>query len=416
VSDDGDSAAPRGLLSDDPLDEAFGLRALARAVYGGADLGECATTTQRAAGGGADAWYAEWRATADRVAAIGAEAEDAGNQVSAREAYLRATGYYQCSYFPLFGEPVDERLAETARIEREAFGSAARLLDHPLESVSVPFEGGALDAWFARPDDSGQPRRTLVQTNGYDGNVHEMYFSNAVAALRRGWNWTGFDGPGQGRCLIEQGMRMRPDWEVVLAAVLEWARGTAEVDSDRIALCGWSFGGFLAPRAAAAHSDDLAALVADPGQWDQREAIVARLPIPDEQKRTFPDGADPAAFTAMEEWLRGPDADPALRWRLIDRGLWVHGLDTVFDYFVEMCRYELSSVAEGIRCPTLLTAAEGDPIAAGAQRLLDAIAADDKDLVPFTLAEGAGGHCEVLARNLYHQRTFDWLDQRVPAA
>jgi hypothetical protein len=27
------------------------------------------------------------------------------------------------------------------------------------------------------------------------------------------------------------------------------------------------------------------------------------------------------------------------------------------------------------------------------------------------MAEGAGGHCEALARTLFHQRMFDWLDE-----
>jgi hypothetical protein len=32
-------------------------------------------------------------------------------------------------------------------------------------------------------------------------------------------------------------------------------------------------------------------------------------------------------------------------------------------------------------------------------------------IIGFTLAEGSGGHCEALARTLYHQRVFDWLDE-----
>ena len=34
-----------------------------------------------------------------------------------------------------------------------------------------------------------------------------------------------------------------------------------------------------------------------------------------------------------------------------------------------------------------------------------------KVLVPFTEAEGAGMHTEALARTLYDQRMFDWLDE-----
>jgi hypothetical protein len=33
-----------------------------------------------------------------------------------------------------------------------------------------------------------------------------------------------------------------------------------------------------------------------------------------------------------------------------------------------------------------------------------------KTRIHFTNAEGSGGYCESLARGLYHQRVFDWLD------
>jgi hypothetical protein len=45
--------------------------------------------------------------------------------------------------------------------------------------------------------------------------------------------------------------------------------------------------------------------------------------------------------------------------------------------------------AEAIPCPTLLTAAENDPLAKGAQTLFDALKCKKK-LVRFTAAEGQG--------------------------
>ena len=54
--------------------------------------------------------------------------------------------------------------------------------------------------------------------------------------------------------------------------------------------------------------------------------------------------------------------------------------------------------------------AEGDDIGASAPLLFDALASD-KEFVHFTLAEGAGDHCEAGARTLYHARSFGWLDR-----
>ncbi len=207
--------------------------------------------------------------------------------------------------------------------------------------------------------------------------------------------------------LIRDGKILRPDWEHVVPPVIDYALGLPAVDGDRVVLLGWSLGGYLAPRAAA-FEHRIAALVADPGQWDQRDAIVANLPVSDDEKARFPD-IDRSALDPMEKWLR-EKGDPMLRWKLLQRGLWVNGADSLFDYFVTMLDYELSSVAAQISCPALLTQAEGDSTGAGAKKLYDAISTEKKVLVSFTKAEGAGGHCETMARSLLNQRVFDWLD------
>ena len=170
---------------------------------------------------------------------------------------------------------------------------------------------------------------------------------------------------------------------------------------------GWSLGGFLAPRAAA-FEHRRAALIADPGQWDEGLSVLARLPLSDEQKAAFRD-IDPALLDPFEEWLRGPDAPAMLRWSLIQRGFWVNGVDSLYDYAVDFSRYQISPAARNISCPTFISQAEADPVDDYAALLYEAITAP-RVLVPFTEAEGAGMHVEALARTLYDQRVFDWLD------
>jgi pimeloyl-ACP methyl ester carboxylesterase len=403
----------RPLLSDNPMWEAFGNRALVLAIDRGADFGECVTTVGRVGAGGVDDWYREWVATADRIAAIGDASAAAGHRVSAREAYYRACNYYRSAYFPLYGAPTDPRLVEAFDKETAVFLKGAALSDIPIEAVEIPFEGKTLPAYFVTVDDSGTPRPTIVHTNGYDSTIQEMYFAHVPAAIRRGYNVLLFDGPGQGRNLIKDGIHIRPDWENVVRPVIDYALTRPEIDPGKIALGGWSFGGFLAPRAAA-FEHRLAALIADPGQWDEGPAIIARLPLTDEQKAAFPN-IDPALLEPFEAWLRSPDAPSMLRWSLLQRGLWVNGVDSVYAYAVDMMRYQLSPVAKNIACPTFLSQAEDDPVADYAPELYAAITAP-KVLVPFTMAEGAGMHTESLARTLYDQRMFDWLDETLGVA
>jgi len=396
-------------LTDNPFYETFASRTLFTSTYGGADFGECAQAIARVGDGDFDAWHREWTATADALVAAAEQSATAGRRVSAREAYLRASSYYRTAYWPLYGAPVDPRLADNSAKELAALAAAAPLFDTPVEPVEIPFEDGRTlpGVWLA-PADDGAPRPTIVHTNGYDSTVCEMFVSHGAAAVQRGYNVLLYDGPGQGRNLHRDGLPMRPDWETVVRPVIDYALQRPEVDPEKVILAGWSFGGFLAPRAAA-FEDRIAVLWADPGQWDQADNVVPRLPLDDDDKARFPD-VDPAKLQPMEDYLRSDQADPDMRWRLIDRGLWVHGKDTLFALLAELTRFEVSSVAGDIRCPTLLTASEGDATSAGAPKLLAAIGSEQKALIRFTAAEGAGGHCEGMARRLFHQRCYDWLD------
>jgi hypothetical protein len=98
-----------------------------------------------------------------------------------------------------------------------------------------------------------------------------------------------------------------------------------------------------------------------------------------------------------------------MRWSIVQRGFWVHGVDNLRDFFRSAEPFTLDGRAELIRCPTLLTAAENDPLATGAQALFDALRCP-KELIRFTAAEGAGDHCEMTNRSLLNRRVLDWLD------
>ena len=398
----------RPLLSDYEMWDSFGMRALAYALDRGADFGDCVSTISRIPDGDHDAWAREWKATGDRMMALAEDAMLLGDRVSAREAYYRASNYYRVVQYPLYGYPVDPRLTNAFNAETAAFLKGAALSDFPIEPVEIPFEGKTLPGYLVLVDDSGKPRPTIVHTNGYDSDIQEMFFAHAIAAVRRGYNILLFDGPGQGRNLIIDNMHMRPNWETVVTPVIDFALTRPEIAPDKIALAGWSFGGWLAPRAAC-FEHRIAALVADPGQYDEKDALLARLPLTDEQKAAFPE-IDPSSLDEMQTYLQSPEAPPMLHWSLIQRGYWVHGVESVFAYAVEFAKYEISPYVKQITAPTFISQAEDDPVAAYASQLYDAIEAP-KVLELFKTEDGAGMHCEMLARTLYHQKLFAWLNK-----
>ena len=92
-------------------------------------------------------------------------------------------------------------------------------------------------------------------------------------------------------------------------------------------------------------------------------------------------------------------------------GYWVHGVDNLRDYLRAAQDYTLEGRIERIECPTLVTLAEGDPLAANTPGVFDALRCP-KTLIRFTAAEGAAGHVEMSNRSLLNRRVLDWLDER----
>ena len=203
---------------------------------------------------------------------------------------------------------------------------------------------------------------------------------------------------------------MRPDWENVVRPVVDYALTRPEVDPKKIARTGWSFGGYLAPRAASGEHR-LAACLADPGVWDMLEGLKGRFSaLPKEVLEKFPN-VDPEV---LEPFVERIQATPALRWAIVQRAFWVHGVDSLSEYLQISEDYSLKEVAGQIRCATLLTWAESDPLSWNAERIYERLTSQ-KELVRFYDAEGAGDHCEGKTRPPYHQRAFDWLDETLAA-
>jgi pimeloyl-ACP methyl ester carboxylesterase len=390
----------------DPLLDGFTGIALGSPLASGAAPGEALAAIRTIMPGDDAAWHQAWSAMADRLAGEAQASASRGHKVSAREAYLRAGTYYGIAYRPLFGVPVDPLLKESFGRQMSALASAASLFDPPFEPLAIPYEETNLPGHFV-PAACGGRKPLLIATNGYDATIHDMCVYIALAARARGYHSLIFDGPGQGAILIEHNVTMRPDWERVVTPVVDYALTRSDVDPDRIALMGWSLGGYLAPRAASGEHR-LAALIADPGvfsPFNMMKQMMGQFGVPQTAIEALPE-ADDTVLAAMSQAV---NADRQLRWSVMQRGFWVMGARSLAEFIRNLAGYTLAGRAGEIRCPTLLTAAENDPVSNTAKQLYDALDCK-KTLMTFTAAEGAGDHCEGLNRPLFHQRAFDWLD------
>jgi 2,6-dihydroxypseudooxynicotine hydrolase len=214
-----------------------------RFVSNGVDANDFQRTT--AAVESWDGWLDAWAATADEHRGLAEEAEAAGNERTAGEAYLAAA---LCYHFAKFVWVVDvERNHATTRQAIDCLYRAHAYLDPAAERVEIPFDGEGLVGNLRRPPGAERPPLVLLLP-GLD-STKEEFFRWEDVFLARGMATFSLDGPGQG----ESGFAtwIRPDYEVAVTAALDALAARDDLDHDRVGAAGVSLGGYYAPRAAA---------------------------------------------------------------------------------------------------------------------------------------------------------------------
>lgn len=378
------------------------LLTLGSTYHKGADIGECLSAAASIEDGDYEGWYRAWLTTADRVRGVAERSAAKGHQASARDAFLRASTYYNTAAYFLDGTSDPSRLLPTWKAHRECFDEAASRFDPPVEKVEIPYEDTTLPGYMFTVDDSGRSRPLLILNNGSDGPVSDMYMRGGAAALERGYNALAFDGPGQGAALFLQGLYFRPDWEKVVTPVVDFSLGRPEVAPERVAIQGVSQGGYWVPRAVA-FEHRIAAAVADPGIFDVSTSWSAHLP------QAMQELLEKGQKEEFDGYMSKAPGFP-LRFRMRP-----YGTDSPYEAYKRVEEYKLDGVADKIRCPMLVTDPDNEQFYPGQSRQLYEALTCPKELVSFTVAEGADSHCEPKALGLREQRIFDWLDETLRA-
>jgi pimeloyl-ACP methyl ester carboxylesterase len=361
---------------------------------GGAELGECLATASRIQGGDFESWTRAWAQTADRVAAQASTAQDRGHTVSARYALLRASNYYRSAEF--YATHEDPRQTHYWQRARACFQQGLSVLSAPIESIEIPFEEAKLPGYLV----SGGPgqRPTLLAMGGFDSTGEEVVQWIGLAAVERGWHCLVFEGPGQRGVLhLNPGLHFRPDYEVPVRAVVDYALARPEVDGQRLALVGYSFGGYLAPRAAA---------------FEPRlKACIANSLLVSPNDLFSLGSLSPEALIAA---LTDPSHAPVMvRWAY-DHARWTFGLHQPNEVVALAKPYTLQGLEAQLRCPQLFLWGE-DEIAeqTSVTGILQFIAAlsCEKRLHIFQQEEGAASHCQMGGLSQGQAVTMDWLEE-----
>jgi hypothetical protein len=182
------SRAPRATLFKHDDFEFSTQIVLGPAYYRAADVGEVLATIDSIKDGDYGSWCEQWRATAERVEAIGKEAAESGHSLSARDAYLRASSYWwQAASYILGAEQGSaDELRALWRRHRDCFERAAEHTAGAWEKVAIPYEATSLEGWFFHGAPTGEPAPLLILNNGSDGTVTDMGIQGGAPGTERG--------------------------------------------------------------------------------------------------------------------------------------------------------------------------------------------------------------------------------------
>jgi hypothetical protein len=388
-------------------DADFGFTAqisLGNCYYHAGDPGKLLAIVSKIKAGDFESAWSAYHQAGVELRTLAESAAAKRHNVSARDAYLAAASYFSAAMRFLDGTEDPERMLPCWQEYAACWSAAALLFEPPIERLDIPYDGSSLTGWFLRVDKSSRPRPLVLINHGADSLEISCYVKGAAGALARGYNCLIFNGPGQGDSLWMRKLYFRPDWEKVIAPVVDAMLRHREVDPKRIALAGISQGGYWVPRALA-FERRIAAGVADPGVWDVSEPYWGHLPA---FARSALDSKDKSQFEQIMQ--KGTASNVRTRMTLRFR-MRPYGITSYYDAFHAVQEYNLTEVAGRIRCPMLITDPEGEQFFPGqAQKLYDALSCP-KTMIHFTRAQGADQHCEVAAPGYRDFCIYNWLDE-----
>jgi hypothetical protein len=378
-------------------------RIMGRGNYGGSAVGECYETASRIVDGDFESYTNAWEGTAQRVEVIGRDCFAKGHRVSARDALLRATTYWGAS--TMYVSPTDPRQRSSYEKARACFREAAALFDPPIEVVTIPYEKGrTLPGYFMRAGTAAEKRPTILMLGGGDSALEDLH-GVSVGAFSRGYNVLMFEVPGQKAMFFDYpDLFFRPDAEVPIGHVVDYALGRPEVDPKRIALNGGSFGGYFAARAAA-FEKRLAAVMALPLIWDIGTMFAEMLGL----DPTKPYPRDLESRLDMSQSFVRMVIDGDIRTRS------GHAHTTLAEWLDFMREFTVAGHEKDLTCPLLVVAGESEfePARLEKEKLHWSRAMNHpmSQIRIGKTSEGAEGHCLVNNLPLKSQIEMDWLDE-----
>lgn len=188
-----------------------------------------------------DEWAAAFMGVADRYMNE-AKSIEKTDPAKANADYIRAWRLYSFGRWPIPASTGKQRSYEKAI---EAFLAHARFWDPPLEIVRIPFEGKEIIGYLRLPKNASSPVPLVLAVNGLDSRKEDLSESFS-AILPFGIGYLAVDGPGTGQNPI----KVSENAERMLSCVLDYIATRPEIDKNRVAMHGVSWGAYWATKMA----------------------------------------------------------------------------------------------------------------------------------------------------------------------
>ncbi len=182
-----------------------------------------------------------FESTAKRREAKARAAEAEGNAVTARDNWYMAAIHYGAAEWPY--DDSGKLHIELHTKKRECYTNYAKLADHKVEAVSVPFKGKSIPAWFHLPPGySGGKVPVIIAIPGMDSFKETIVALGNDRWMQRGMAVLAIDGPGQYESPLLGVYVSMQNWIDAGPALVDWLSRRPEIDAQKIGVTGSSFG------------------------------------------------------------------------------------------------------------------------------------------------------------------------------
>ncbi len=315
-------------------------------------------------------WCGGWIAEGERLAAVADDLQAKGQLLTAAEVYKRASVLIGFAEWSMLLGPEKYKTYDRGRT---LCLKAIELMGERFEEVRIPYGDQELDGMFwPAPGEGKHP--TALCFNGMHSSMEWFWQNGLIRELnRRGVSVLVFDHPGSGTARFHKELHMQPETERYAKPALDYLVSRSDVDPERIAAVGCSFGGYRTVRAASTDSRFKMCLA-----W----GALYEVPAPPPPR---PDGkpqGEPAGMNGL---------DP----RTI---MWFMGVKGLEEWLTVRPKFTLANVIKDLKCPLVVFHGASDmqvPVAHAQRVIDDAVNAKSKELHIYTAEDGGNQHCHL---------------------